>query len=460
MTRKKFFVNREKELELLERLWKSGKFEFVVIYGRRRVGKTRLIKEFIKDKNSIYFLCSIRKVEYNLAKFSEKVCRYLGIPVVKFGSFQEAFDAILSKKDRAVIVIDEFGYLVRQDPGVLSDFQEIVDEKLSNTEHMLILCGSSISMMETRVLGYGSPLYGRASRYMRIKALPFKCLRQWFPKTPVEELIKIYGVCGGVPKYLEFFSGENVEREIVEKFFDASSFLYNDAINILSEELRDYTTYLQVLEAIALGYTKLTEIANYAYVKAKDVYFYLKVLSSLGIVRRKVPIFSDRRSKRGIYEIVDNYFKFWFSFISPFQSDIESYNLDPPIANFKRKFDAFLGQVFEKLVLELVRMGTLKLPFTPTRIGRWWHKDVEIDLVAVNDLTREILFCETKWSKNIDPVRVMEKLTVKASNIGWNKGNRKEYYLILARSFKRKISAYNQCKVFCYDLNDIEKFLH
>jgi AAA+ ATPase superfamily predicted ATPase len=455
MTR--IFRNREEELKTLEKCWSSKKFEFIIIFGRRRVGKTELIKEFVKNKKAIYFLCSDRKPLYNLEKFSEKVCNFIGIPVTSFKSFQDSFDAVTAKtKERVSIVIDEFGYLVRKNSGILSDFQEIVDEKLKDKNLVLILCGSSVSMMETRVLGYKSPLYGRATRYMKIKPFDFLTIKSWFPKTSTEDLIKIYSVTNGIAKYLEFFTGKNVEKEIVKNFFDPSAFLYGDATRLLSDELRDYSTYIQVLEAIGLGYNKVNEIADYAFVQPKDVFFYLKVLSSLGIVKRVLPIFSPRKAKRGIYVIDDNYFNFWFRFVSPFQAEIESNFLDVPIKNFEKQFNAYLGNIFERISHQIISHKRGFLPFTPMKIGRWWHKDKEIDIVVANDKTKEIGFFEVKW-KDLsydDCSKILNKLKEKANYVNWYNRSRKEYYGIIAKKIESKEELRKE--FLAYELKDFE----
>ncbi len=434
------------ELTLLEDSWERGD-RLIIVYGRRRIGKTELLKQFIRDKPAIYYLCSLRKVPYNLKRFSHRVSEFLRIPKIQFSSFQDAFEA-LKGKGRLIVVIDEFGYLVRDDPGILSDFQEIVDEKLRDSEITLILCGSSISMMETRVMGAKSPLYGRADRYLRVRPFNMRQLTSWFPSAAPEDLIKIYAVTGGVARYLEFFSGVEVEAEIEKNFFDPSSFLYMDAITMLSEELRDYATYLQVLEAISLGYNKVTEIANYAFLQPKDVHFYLKVLSSLGIVRRIIPVLSPRKTKRGVYEIGDNYFDFWFGFVSPFQSEIESGYRGPVLRNFREKFPAYLGRVFERVVRELIRP---LLPYKPIQVGKWWRKDVEIDVVAHDD--SHIAFLEVKWSDlSIRAARgILTSLKEKASKV---KFDGKRYYGLVARSIAKKEELSKEGFIV-YDLGDI-----
>lgn len=452
----RIFIDRVNELEILNECLQSKKFEFIVVFGRRRVGKTELLKEFIKDKTSLYFLCSNRKITYNLKKFSERVCQFINIPSVTFNSFQDAFDAILSKmREKTIIVIDEFGYLVRRDSGILSDFQEIVDEKLKGSNTMLILCDSSVSMMETRVLGYKSPLYGRATRYIKVEPFDFLTLKLWFQNTPYEDIVKIYSITNGVAKYLEFFSGKDVEEEIVRNFFDPSSFLFEDALRLLSDELRDYSTYIQVLEAIGLGYNRINEIADYAFIQPKDVFFYLKVLSSLGIVKRIVPIFSPKRVKRGLYVIDDNYFNFWFRFVSPFQAEIESGMQEIAVENFKNNFNSYVGIVFEKIVQQLLYKKRI-LPFNITKIGKWWYKDREIDLVAVNEKDKQAAFLEVKWSRlrEEEVLKIIDWIKKVCKEIRWFRDKRTEHFGVIAKEIENKEKLRKEGYIV-FDLKDL-----
>ena len=459
MTRK--FINRKEELKALEKL-KKRKLRSAVIYGRRRVGKTTLIKKFLENKKSLYFLCSRRKIKYNLRKFSEKVCRFLGTPEIEFKNFFDAFRALSSKKG-VIVAVDEFGYLIERDEGILSDFQEIVDEI---KDFKLVLCGSAVSLMESRILGYKSPLYGRVDLQLRVKPLLFEHIFEWFEGISFEDAVKLYGTTHNVPKYLEFFEAKNVESEIINNFFDISSFLYNDAINILSEELRDYATYFQVLEAISLGYTKITEIANYSYIQPKDVSYYLKTLEKLDIVERRVPLFSKRKEKKGIYIIKDNYFNFWFRFVSPFQSDIESYASEQPILNFKNNFNQYLGFIFEDLILDLIKRKKVDLGLDFTKIGKQWGRipgrkeTYEIDIVALNERTKEILFAECKWRSRVNAEKICKELVEKAEHVEWHRGRRKEILAVFAKSFSKRIDEFEDRKVFCFDLRDLKRKLN
>ncbi len=444
------FIDRINELRELERFYKS-KYKVALIYGRRRIGKTTLIKEFIKNKKAIYFLASNRKINYNLNLFSEKISKKLSLPSLKFNNFIEAFEFL--KKFNYVIVIDEFGFLIEDDQHITSDFQYIIDEILQDSKLKLIISGSTISLFNLHLLNQKSPLYGRIDFKMNLRELPINAIFEWFKDISIEDALKLYFVTNNIPKYLEFFEGKNIEYEIINKMFNPNTFLYNEALILLNEELRDYKTYLLILEAIAKGNTKLTEIANYSFIKPTDAYFYLDVLRKLGIVERVTPIIKSKNSKRGIYIIKDNYFKFWFHFVSPFQTDIESYFPEQAIMYFKKNFNRELGFVFEKFILEGIKTQTI-LTFHFTRIGKWWHKDKEIDIVGINEFNNEILFAECKWKSNVNAKQVLKELKEKARFVEWNNEKRKEKYAIFAKNFKVKTD-----EAICVDLKEMEKML-
>jgi len=455
MIRKKF-VNRREELCILERCYKRRGFEFVVITGRRRVGKSRLLEEFLKNKPSIYLLCENRPYFYNLRKFSKIISEYFNLPEVTLNSLRDCFELITKiykEGKKLVIVIDEFSYLVKQNSEVVAEMQSIVDEILKDKNIMLVLSGSAVSLMQKELLTYSSPLYGRTTANIFLKPLSFDYLSEWFPKNRVEELIKIFSVADGIPKYLEFFEGRDVEKEIKENFFNPHSFLFREMIQIISEELRNTGLYISILEAISKGKNKVVEIANYAYIKASEVTSYLNILQNIGLVKRIVPLFG----KKGIYDIADNYTRFWFNFVSPHYSEIEEGFADNALNDFEKNFNLYLGRIFENLILRLIRSGFVKLPISFTKIGRWWHKDNEIDIVALNESTKQILFAECKWQSNVNAKKITKELAEKSKYVDWCNEERKEYFAIFAKSFSKKIDEYKGRKVFCYDLRDLER---
>ncbi len=449
------FVDRREELKCLEEEYHSEGFKFVIVYGRRRVGKTALIRKFLEDKHGIFFLCSRRGIERDLERFAEVICKSLGVKGVYFRSFIDAFN-FLRDFERLVIVFDEFPYLIECDRNVVSDFQIIVDEILSDSNHMLILCGSSVGMVEREILSYKSPLYGRATKVMKVRPFKIDGLVEWFG-LDLGKVVKIYGVTNGIPKYMEFFKGENVEEEIVENFFNINSFLYNEAYMLLSEELRAPSTYSLILEAISSGHTRVSEISNYTGIEAKDLPFYLSILSNLGIVKREIPVTETSKSKRGIYLIDDEYFRFWFRFVSPHREAIEIGEPLEAIEDFRANFDHYLGFTFEKIVKQILyKLNSMgRLPFRFERIGKWWRRGEEIDLIALNRKLGKALFIEVKWKTltSRDAERILKSLERRSKLV--NLPDYERHYMIVARKILDKPSQPNMV-----DLETIREMLY
>ena len=451
---RKEFIDRRKELEFLDKKYKEKGFEFIIVSGRRRTGKSRLLKEFVKDKANIFLLCEERRWQYNLSKFNKAIGEYFGIPKPNFNSFSECFDFIVKEDGKGLtVVIDEFSYLIKKS-DIIAEFQTITDEILPEKEVKLILSGSAVSMMKKRVLGYKSPLYGRSTGQIFIQPLRFRDLREWFPKTKMEDLIKIFAVCDGIPKYLEFFSGINVEKEIKENVFNPESFLFREPKLILEEELREPETYFQILEAISMGYTKVVEIANYSFLEAKNVAAYLSILGDMGLVKREHSVL-DKRRTRGVYRMKDNFFEFWFRFVSRYFSEIETWEIEGAWSDFKRDFNSYLGFTFEKIAMEFL---VERKPFRFHKIGRWWHREKEIDLVALNEETKEIAFFEVKWSdlKLEEARRILAELKDKSESVNWNNESRMEHFGLIGKRLEGKEDLVEE-GYLCYDLRDMRK---
>lgn len=453
------FVNRKEELAFLNERYGGKSFEFIVIYGRRRIGKTELIKEFVKDKPHIYLLCNKAGTTANILKFRQEVSKYLSEPEMASFALEEIFSHLASKKDRVVVVFDEFSYLVEKDDAIPSIFQSVIDETLKSKNIMLILCGSSISMME-RLLGYKNPLYGRKTGHMKIDFLKFRYLTEFFPENSIEENIKIYAMLGGVPFYLEKFDKqksalENAKEEILSK----RGRLYEEADFLLKEEFREPDTYKTILSAIASGSTKVAEISGKSGIRASDLDRYLKSLISLGIIKKEIPA-TEKKSKKTLYSIDDNFFNFYALFFEPYRSDMAIGETRTLEGVLKKEFTMYVGKIFEKLVrTEAVRKIA---PFAVSKVGRWWgfyrdegqRKELEIDIIAFNEQTKEMLFAECKWQDNVTADKILSSLKAKARYVDWNKEKRKEHYAIFAKSFSCKAK-----DALCIDLKDLENML-
>ena len=459
MIRKKF-INRREEINFLEERYSKTGFEFIILTGRRRTGKSRLLEEFSKDKECIFLLCENRKFEYNLEKFNTVISQYFKIPQINLRSFRECFEFIVKtyqKEEKLIIILDEFSYLVKN-LEIVAEMQGVVDEILKDKKILLILSGSSMSLMQKHLMSYASPIYGRTTGTINLQPLKLRHLFEWFPDSGLEEILKIYACCDSIPKYLEFFTGKTPEREITENFLNPNSFLFREMKQILSEELREEETYLQILEAISSGKNRVVEIANYSYMNAKDVSSYLNILMNIGFVKREYSLL-EKRKRKGIYTLKDNYAKFWFRFVSRFFSEIDAGHTDNALWNFRKNFNSYMGRAFEEAINTLMHQGDIPIPFNPTLKGRWWHRDKEIDLLALNDQTKEILFAECKWQDRLNPKPVLEKLLENSQHVDWNKENRKETFALFAKSFSRKISEFEGRRVFCFDLKGLERIL-
>lgn len=454
------FIDRGDELKFLEERYKQHGFEFIVIYGRRRIGKTELIKNFVKGKPHVYFLCNKAGTVGNILRFRKMVAAFLSEPEIAPETFEEIFAHLVQRaKDRFLVVFDEFPYLVEKDASVPSLFQAVADEVLKGRNIMLVLCGSSISMME-QLLGYKNPLYGRKTGHIKLDFLKFRHFSEFFPGSSIEENIRAYSILGGVPFYLEKFDKnktalENAKEQILSK----GGRLYEEVDFLLKEELREPDVYKSILSAIASGSTKVAEIATKTGIKASDMDRYLKVLMSLGIIKKEIPA-TEKKSKKSLYRVDDNFFDFCSLFFEPYRSDIEigeTVNLEESL---KRNFNAYAGRKFEKLVREeAIREIS---PFQVQKAGRWWgayreegqRKSLEIDILALNEQTKDILFCECKWQDGVNAEKILEGLKEKAKYVDWHGKNRNEHYAIVAKGFSSRTK-----DALCFDLRDLGKIL-
>lgn len=435
------FVNRKAELEILLGFHKGHTFQFVPVYGRRRIGKTRLIQEFIKDKSAMYFLADSVAEQEQLRNLGREVGAFFDDPLLSsrgFDDWYQFFEYIKKHvRKRLVLVIDEFPYLVNSNKGISSIFQKGIDQYLSDTNLFLILMGSSIGMMEQEVLFYKAPLYGRRTGSLELKEMSFDTLKKFFPKKHVDELISIYGVTGAIPAYLEKLDPKkDIFQNIKDCILSRGTFLYSEIEYILREELREPRNYFVILRSIAQGKRKLSEIINDTGFEKNLLSRYLDILRDLRLVEKEVPItekYPDK-SKLGLYKIHDRFFTFWFRYVLPMRGRLEIGKSKEVLRIIKETFAQHLSFVFEDVCkeycFELMREGKIRF----STVGRWWQKNREIDIVALDEESKEIYFGEVKWSRDPVGINVFEQLKEKAALVDWNVGKRKEYFMLFSRS--------------------------
>ncbi|ASJ04833.1 MULTISPECIES: ATP-binding protein [Thermococcus] len=444
MSRQKF-IDRERELEFLERAYSSDRAEFLVIYGRRRIGKTELLLHFARDKPHVYFLATERPYRDNLRELQRLLSEFLGDRLFGKVTFEDVDELLMAFTERigdekVILIIDEFPLLIEHHRPVLSLLQKAWDLKLSETRIMLILCGSSVSAMESEVLAYKSPLYGRRTGQWRLTEIPFFHIGEFLPGYTVENLVKVYGITGGIPAYLlQFDPKKDFDENVVENVLSKGAFLYEEAEFLLREELREPANYFAILQAIASGRSRFGEIVNSTGLDKSLVSKYLAVLQRLGIVEREVPVTATLKeaSKRGLYSIADNYFAFWFRYVLPNKGYLEAGLAEEVWERSKSDFNAYMGSVFEKLIRNpevFLRLTGFRF----TKLGRWWRKGEEIDLLALNEMEKRALLIEVKWKElsEREARGILKDLERKAGLVGledWEKS-----YGLMAKSLEGK----------------------
>lgn len=436
------FYGREKELKKLNEMYRSDKFEFAVVYGRRRVGKTTLLTEFSKGKKAIYFIAREASGGINLQNFSTDVFRVTDENKWEntyFSDWEKAFDYIycISQNERIILVIDEYPYLAEGYRPISSIIQAHIDMKLKDSKLFLILCGSSMSFMENQVFGYKSPLYGRRTAQFKVKPFTYFESIPFFQGFEREDKAALYGITGGIPEYLSKINSKmSLKENILSLYLSDSGALYEEPTNLMKQELREPSTYNGIIEAIAGGGSRLNEIATKSGMESNKCAKYLSSLLSLGIVKKEIPI-TEKPGKKSIYLLEDQMFRFWYRFVFPNMSLI-ALDLGKEVYNTKiePQLNSFMGFVFEEICKQYLYENIKSAPFFFGQIGRWWgnnpklKRQEEIDLMAAD--CDSALFGECKWTNEPVSTKVLNDL-VEKSNLFHYKD--KYFFLFSKRSF-------------------------
>lgn len=421
------FIGREKELSALNKLYDEKTFQMVVMYGRRRIGKTTLISEFISDKPAIFFTAQEVNDALNLSQFSKKIYAFFNLPesAGAFSSWISAFEFLAEKAKelRFVLAFDEFPYAASANRSLKSILQTIIDHDFKNTGLFLILCGSHMGFMENEVLGYKSPLFGRRTAQIKLDGFDYYDAGKMLEGFNNEDKLKLYACVGGTPHYLsQIKENESFEENIKRLFFDIAGYLYNEPMMLLQQELREPAMYNSIITAIAGGASRLNEIATKIGEDSPKVSKYLQTLVNLQIVHKIYPFGeTPQNSRRGIYRIADNCYDFWYRFVFPNRPEIEggSGDLIADAEVFGEKLSTYIGKPpFETVCLQYLQRANRrkKLPFTATSFGSWWGTDpkekaqTDFDVVAANRSDKHIILGECKWKSDINFAGEAKKL--------------------------------------------------
>ncbi|MDO4352148.1 MAG: ATP-binding protein [Clostridia bacterium] len=418
------FYCREEELKTMNRRYEKGRFECIVIYGRRRVGKTALINEFCKDKPTVYFSALSASSQENLEALSKAIYSYKNPDSTIAPTYQNYDDALdeitaMAKEQRLVFVIDEYPYLAKAEKSFSSRLQHIIDHQWQDSQIYLILCGSSMSFMEYQVLGYESPLYGRRTAQFKIQALTYLEVTQFHPNLSLQDQALLYGVTGGIPHYINKLEVEDdLDESLLDNLFNTSGYLFEEPENLLKQELREPAIYNSVISSIACGASRLNEISTKVGLESGICTKYLKVLLELGILKKEIPI-TEKSGKKTIYMIDDNFFRFWYRFVPGNMSVIGAGRMPLVYEQAVKKFyPDYMGLVFEKMCREYLMRYAKKLPFLLSEVGQWWgtdsktRKEVQIDIVGTSVEGNEYLIGSCKYRNEkigIDELELLKK---------------------------------------------------
>ncbi|MGP6207700.1 ATP-binding protein [Cuniculiplasma sp. SKW3] len=467
------FVDRIEEMKILENELNKDDASLFIIYGRRRVGKTELISRFIGNRG-VYFLATAEGDRENINNFKAIISKFLGDDSILRANFNDwfSFFTVLASSrsfqervrvSKIIIAIDEFPYLIEANQAIPSVFQKIYDTILKQMNVMLILSGSSISMMENEVLSYRSPLYGRRSGQLKIQPLKFRYMSE-FVNYDFEDLCNTYFVFGGIPEYLQKLdSRKNFWENVSGNMLSKGASLYEEAEFILRTEFREPRNYMLILRSISQGNHTLGEICDYSGLDKSMVSKYIDVLLSLDLIVSEKPFGASEKFKRRLYWISDPYLKFWFRYVLTHKSEIESSHSNAVLKIIKDDFPIFAGEQFENLMKELIIEGILGVPFNT--VSRWWGRNREgkkgrdmdeIDIVAYSETRNELIFAECKWTKTPVSMEVVDALIRKSETLKLQFPGKKYRYAVFSKSGFTGVKSDLMRDVILMDLRDIE----
>jgi len=430
------FVNRKNELQSLEYAWQTERTNFFIIYGRRRVGKTELIKQFLKNKPGFYFLADRLPERENLKTLTRILKEvfndeFLADVADWYGFFRFLKSRITQK---TVIIIDEFPYLIETNSALSSVFQKGWDEYLKDLPVFLILCGSGIGMMEREALTYKAPLYGRRTGQLLVKPFSFYDFKDFFQHLNFDTQLEFYAVTGGIPAYAQQLDPHlNLTKNILTRVFQPTAYLYQEVEFILKEEVREPRIYFSILKAIARGKRKFGEIVNETGIEKTSLHKYLYTLEELKIIEKEFPVTEKNvaKSRKGLYKITDHFFRFWFNFVFPYRSELEIGNNRVSLQRLEQQFIHLAAMCYEEVAIEICKRNK-NFIFDFIKIGRWWEKDNEIDIVAYDESHENILFAEVKWSTKMVGTNIYRSLLEKSRLVDLSYNN--VHFALFSRS--------------------------
>jgi len=451
------FVGRTSELHLLDELYASSKSEFLVLYGRRRVGKTRLLTEWLTTRKikPIFFVSEQDSKDSLLRQFSQVVYKKafptLPIPdTFSFANWNQVWTQIgeLATKERLVVFIDEFTYMMAADPTLASNLQKIWDAVLENTNIFLCISGSHLGMMIRGILSGTAPLYGRTTAKMELKPLPFGVTKFYFGRYSASERVMLYSVFGGIPHYWRLIDqNKSVSDNIKRLVLSPGGNLKDEPRILLNDYISDPNNYIAILRAIANGYATPKEIENFTGIPNVHLSQYISNLADTGYVVKKTPVTASPSSRAGRHSITDPFLRFYYRFIQSRLTQLEMGEIDQTMEELQKHMVDYIGvYTWEEICREWTIRASNRgiLPLYPDRVESDWGKDFQVDVVGINTMKKHLILGECKWIKERGKAIVLQELVEqKTSKIVPASGNWQVFFLGFSREgWNEKAVAY------------------
>lgn len=443
-------IGRQGELAELEAMHKRHGFQFMVMYGRRRVGKTTILQEFARRHRCVYFPAQEKNDALNLQDISKTIQEFFSEDcLASFASWEKAlayFGMQAFGDEKKVLIIDEFPFLAQQNPSIKSILQHMIDHDWQKKNIFLLLCGSSVSFMVNEIMGYKSPLYGRITGQMEVRPFDYLESAGFFPGYSNEEKLLAYGILGGIPRYLQAFDEQrSIQENIAQEIMRESAFLNDEPQMLLRMELREPSIYNSILEAIANGANKVSLIADRIHEDRSKCGKYLQALQSMRLVQKQIPCGESTAGKKGIYELTDFYYMFWYRYVFSRKNYYALLGEEQAAAEIMTEINDYMGPVFEHICYEYMWRQAKKgrLPFVPLQMGKWWGTNPllkaqdDVDILALSKDGTEGIFCECKYRNRPMPMEEYEDLLAAAK--AFPKLERKYFYFFSKSAYTHPV---------------------
>ncbi len=446
MPKFKVFKGRVRELNLLDELWQAEDATLLILYGRRRVGKTRLLKQWAQQSQErvLYWTAEPSSASDQLRSFSQALYNFANpnapAPInFSYANWEQAWQQVdaLAQRKQFALFVDEFTYVLTITPSIAGVLQKVWDHSLSQSNLFLVISGSHLGMMHRHMLSYQAPLYGRATSQLHLQPLPFGTTQDFFPTYQPDERVVIYTLFGGVPAYWERIDpnlsiSDNIRRQLLTP----NNLMQAEPRLLLQDFVQEPHNYVSVLRAIGGGARTQKEISLRSGLAQGHVSKYLSILRSAGFVERRVPVTANESSRLGRYHITDPYLRFYYRFLFSRQAQLAMDEPDIALAEIKQHLLDFIGtHTWEELCREWTLRAGVRgiLPFVVDQVGSAWTRKAQIDVVGINSMEKTIFLGECKWQDRPVSRSILRQLVAKTSEIVPKRGKWQVFYLGFAR---------------------------